>query len=188
MTTIEILSKISEHQIAVLMLHEQLADYYDFLGMRGYKRIHEYRYFAESKNMRATHRYAINCTDYLITAGHIPSPRIIDIWSGMTRFQINPSSKSQYVKDGFEKWHTWEHETKELYSKSYEELIVIDDVATACFVKELVENVNMELKYLERMKLSLNNVMHDMKYIMLMQDEVHENYKDKVEKLEISIY
>ena len=43
-----IFSEINARMIAALMLHDQMTDYFDFLGMKGYKRLHEYQYFDES--------------------------------------------------------------------------------------------------------------------------------------------
>ena len=46
MTIEEIFGRISQHMIRGMMTHDQLASYYDFLGLRGYKRCHEYHYFS----------------------------------------------------------------------------------------------------------------------------------------------
>ena len=48
MTYEEIFSNISAHMIKGIMFHAQMADYFDFLGLKGYKRLHEYHYFDES--------------------------------------------------------------------------------------------------------------------------------------------
>ena len=36
-----IFSEINARMIAALMFHDQMSDYFDFLGMKGYKRLHE---------------------------------------------------------------------------------------------------------------------------------------------------
>ena len=50
MTVEEIFGKIVQHQIKGLMIHEQLSNYYDFLGLSGYKRFHECHYYEENLN------------------------------------------------------------------------------------------------------------------------------------------
>ena len=60
MNSEELFAKISAHMVKGIMFHAQMADYYDFLGLRGYKRMHEYHYFEESMMFRALHRYYIN--------------------------------------------------------------------------------------------------------------------------------
>ena len=59
-TAEDIFSEINARQIAALMFHRQMSDYFDFLSLHGYKRMHEYQYFAESKANREISRYYIN--------------------------------------------------------------------------------------------------------------------------------
>ena len=58
MTIAEIYAKINEHMINGLMLHDQLANYYDFLGLEGYKRCHEYHYFKENISNGRKYQYS----------------------------------------------------------------------------------------------------------------------------------
>ena len=60
MTVEEIYADVAAHMIEGLMIHEQLANYYDFLGLGGYKRCHEYHYIEESVKYRGLYRYFIN--------------------------------------------------------------------------------------------------------------------------------
>ena len=66
MTYEEIFSNISAHMIKGIMFHAQMADYFDFLGLKGYKRLHEYHYFDESIMFRKLSRYYINNCSRLI--------------------------------------------------------------------------------------------------------------------------
>ena len=62
MTTGEIFSKIAAHMIEGLMFHQQMANYYEFLGLEGYAQCHGYRYMEESCNFQM-----INCMLRFIT-------------------------------------------------------------------------------------------------------------------------
>ena len=53
MTVEEIFSKVSAHMIKGMMIHDQLASYYDFLNLHGFKRCHDYHYNKEAKAYRA---------------------------------------------------------------------------------------------------------------------------------------
>ena len=44
----EIFAEINERFIGAVMMHGQFADYFDFLGLKGFKRMHEYHHIAES--------------------------------------------------------------------------------------------------------------------------------------------
>ena len=60
MTVEEIFKKLLSHQIKGVMTHEQLANYYDFMSLHGYKRCHEYHAKREFNAMRKLQRYYIN--------------------------------------------------------------------------------------------------------------------------------
>ena len=77
MTVEEIYSEISAHMIKGIMMHSQLADYYDFLGLGGYKRCHEYHYLEETMYHRKLNRYFINHHNKLIPEMEVEDPKVI---------------------------------------------------------------------------------------------------------------
>jgi hypothetical protein len=44
MTVEEVFKSIAERQLQGLMMHEDLANYYDFLNLHGYKKCQEYHF------------------------------------------------------------------------------------------------------------------------------------------------
>lgn len=60
MPVIDVFTKVSDHLIDGMMMHEQMADYYNFLGLEGFKRLHEYHFLCETISMRRIHRYFID--------------------------------------------------------------------------------------------------------------------------------
>lgn len=186
--TSEIFQRISERLIVGMMLHEQFADYYDFLNLRGFKRLHEYRFFCESATMRGVHRYHINHFNMLIPGGHPSNPAAIpDSWISYTRQQVTADTKRRAVRDGMTKWATWERETKKLYERCYSELCALGEIAAADKIKELVCAVDQELKCAERLCIDLDSSGHDLSYILMMQDELHETYAAKTRDIGIDI-
>ena len=114
----EIYSKINEHMINGLMLHDQLANYYDFLGLKGYKRCHEYHYLHENLNYRALNRYFINHHNKLIPEVKFDNKSVIPVsWYNHIRIDADPATKKEAVKTGLVAWVTWERETKKLYEQ-----------------------------------------------------------------------
>ena len=76
------------------MLHEEMADYFDFLNLHGFKRQQEYHFFDESAELRGIHRYAINHCNRLITDTDIPSVKAIPQgWYNYTRLQVDEELK-----------------------------------------------------------------------------------------------
>ena len=51
MTIDEVFSKLAKHQITGTMVHESFANYYDFLGLKEYKKCHEEHFKREISNI-----------------------------------------------------------------------------------------------------------------------------------------
>jgi hypothetical protein len=153
-TVDEIYARIAQHQIKGIMLHEQFANYYDFLGLKGYKRCHEYHYLDETCAYRGLCRYFINHHNKLIPQLPVEDPKIIpDSWYRYTRQDVDTTTKKNAVKNGLIIWVDWEKDTKKLYEQMYKELIAIDEVASAMKIKQLICDVDCELKKAERYQL-----------------------------------
>ena len=50
--TEDIFDEINKRYVAAMMIHGQMADYFNFLGLKGYKRLHEYQFLTESLERR----------------------------------------------------------------------------------------------------------------------------------------
>lgn len=188
MTVEEIYSKILQHMIKGLMFHEQMSNYYDFLGLKGYKRCHEYHYLEENCAMRTLNRYFINHHNKLIPKLDVSDPEIIpNSWYKYSRQDVDNGTKKNAVKNGLTLWREWETETKELYEKMYKELIDIDEVASAMKIKELICDVNCELKKVERYQLNKKATDYDLIDIIEEQHKKHEKYRHKMKKIGIKI-
>lgn len=180
----EIYTKLSAHMIEGIMFHEKMANYYDFLCLRGYKRAHEYHMAKESKAFRKLNRYYINHFDRLIEETAVPEPDVIPAsWYRYTRHDVDMNTKRQAVKNGIEKWVAWEEETKELYQEMYLELMDKRYVAAAEELACCIRAVDEELKHAYRKHIYLESVDYSMESIYFEQTELHDKYKCKMEKL-----
>jgi len=184
----EIYSQLSIHMIQGIMFHDQMANYYDFLGLKGYKRCHEYHMFKEMTSYRALNRYFINHHNILIPEEAFDNPEIIpESWFNYSRQDVDASTKKSAVKAGLDKWVSWERETKHLYEKMYKELCEIGEVASAMQVKEFICDVDAELKKAERYKLNKEATGYDLVSIIEEQPRKHHKYQKKLESIGISI-
>lgn len=181
----DIFAEINARMIAALMFHSQMADYFDFLGFRGYKRIHEYQYFHESKERRCLNRYYINHHNQIIPDRYDGVVQMIpDGWKTANRMSVGKSTKQKAVEDGFLQYREWESMTKELYEKYAVELRTGGMIADAIYVDGLVEDVDKELKCLERIMVDLISTGYDMTYIVESQKDIHDKYRDKLKEVE----
>lgn len=177
-------SEINARMIAALMFHDQMADYFDFLGMKGYKRLHEYQYFAESLERKKLNQYYINHHNKLIPDIYSGQVTMIpENWQTANRISVGKSTKQKGIEDGFNQYHEWESETKNLYEHYSSRLREMGAVADAIMVEKLVEDVDKELKKLERIIIDLISSGYDMVYITESQQCIHDKYKNKLHEI-----
>lgn len=192
-TAEEIFAQIKNRQIAALMFHGQMADYFDFLSLHGYKRLHEYQYFAESAEFRHISRYYINHHGKLLPEGFEgemgfegeinPIPAA---WLTANRMAVGKSTKQKAVEDGFNMYREWESGTKATYERYVARLRELGHEADAIFVDGLVEDVDYELKCLDRIILDLISAGYDMVYIVESQKAMHDKYKRKIKEISLN--
>lgn len=179
----EIYAEISAHMIKGIMIHEQFANYYDFLGLDGYKKCHEYHYLEESCAHRELNRYFINHYNKLIPERPIENPNIIpNNWFSHTRQDVDPSTKMNAIKNGLEKWVEWERDTKKLYEEMYKELIDINEIASAMKIQEFICDVDEELEKAEQYHLNKKAINYDLSEIVAEQKSKHDKYKKEMKK------
>lgn len=179
----EIYNEINSRQIVALMFHRQMADYFDFLGLRGYKRLHEYQYLCESKENLSLSRYYINHHGKILSDNVRGEVKMIPAtWVNANRISVGKSTKQKAVEDGFNAYHSWETETKAVYEKYAAKLRESGYESDAIFVDRFVEDVDKELKNVEHIVIDLISTGYDMIYIVESQKELHDKYKKMVKE------
>ena len=181
MTAQEIFSGLSQHMIKGIMTHEQFANYYDFLGLEGYRKCHEYHYLCETAQHRKLNRYYASRYNKLIEEKRVDDPNIIpSSWFKYTRQDVDPTTKSNAVKSGLEAWEKWETDTKALYERMYVEAFGLGEIACAEFIKGLICDVDCELKEVQKYRLDKITTQYSVADIVHEQKEKHEKYKCKI--------
>lgn len=182
----DLFRSIRERQIVALMFHDQSADLFDFLGLKGFKRMHEFQYLAESLEHRRLSRYYINHHNKLLFEGPLDNPQVVPMdWSKYTRFEVTIPVRKQSVERSFEDYYGWEYETREFLCQCSKRLLELGRIADFDMVNSLLLDVDMELKYLSRMIITLKSISYDPIQVEAMQQELHEHYKNRLEELEL---
>lgn len=176
-----VFTELSKHMLKGLMFHEELANYFAFLGLEGYSCCHEYHYEEESCSYRKLNKYYITHYNRLIQKqSELDAPSLIPLnWYAYERKNVDVNIRRNAVKDAFQAWIDWESNTKKFYEEKYEELCVLKDVAAALYVVKLIKDVDEELKGAESTMLKLQSVSFDMTYIIEQQDSLKEKYMKK---------
>lgn len=173
----EMYGKLAAHQIKGMMVHEQMANYYDFLGLKGYKECHEYHFLKETMGYRQLNRYFIEHHNKLIPSMQVDDPEIIpENWYDHEQADVDSTTRKNAVKAGLTKWVEWEKETKELYQQMYGELCDLGEVASAMFVQKYVQDVDNEYAMAQGYLLNKEAIGFDMSVITAEQKKKHHKY------------
>lgn len=178
--TEQVYSAINEHMCKAIAFHEQLADYFCFLNLQGFKRMLDYQYMKECADKRKLHKRYINYHHKLIPVKQIQVPIFIPTeWNKYKTTDINDSVVPKFVRSALEQYKEWEEKTKELYEEQCDILRKYNIVTDEEYLKELIINVEKELKKIHRMIEKMNGTGYDVTTIHSMQDKYHEKYKKK---------
>lgn len=181
MTVEEIFNQTVEHMLQGIMIHDELANYYDFLGLQGYKKCHEYHGMIETHSYRHIMHYYISRYNKFLPEPKVnPAGIIPSSWNGYTRQEVDSKTKQSAVKAGLEKWMNWEKSTKKFFEKMYKELMNIDEVAAAFEFQKLICDVDCELKKVEQYHLHKQAIGYDISSIVAEQKKKHKRYKEKL--------
>ena len=184
MTVEEIFAKISQHMVQGLMIHSEMSDYYNFLGLEGYSKCHLYHYYKESDSYKDLNDYFIKNYNKLIPESKNENPPIIpQTWYQYNRQQVDNATRKSSIQTGVVKWVNWEAETKTLLQQMYKELITIDEVAGATKVKELLKDAVKEHTIAYQKMIELKAMDYDMAVIMSEQDKLEDCYCKKIKKI-----
>lgn len=187
MTNQEIYKKIKSRSITAIMFHQQLAEAFGFLNLHGFKRWNEYQAIKEFMEMLGIVRYNVEHNYHIIGDVDGANPKALPYeWLNYTKMDTTDSLIKSFTLESFKKWFDWETETKKLLCLYYKELTNNNDIADACKIKSLLDDVDEELKYLTRMYLNLKHNYEDC-VSLLVQEEIHNKYKDKEDKMGIKI-
>lgn len=181
MTAKEIFSEINRRQIIAQMFHREMAVYFSFLGLQGFKRMHQYRHLEESLENDRLLFWVIDHHNMLIETADIPSVSIIPKeWLTVSRLQVGQNTKTTSTKTALESWKEWEEETLHLYEDYAKTLLDAGAMEDYCKVSCMMKGTSCELKKLERLMEDLQLTGYDAVYITEMQQEIHDKYKKKM--------
>lgn len=180
----EVFETIISHLTKGVMFHDLMMDLFGFLGLYGFKKMHEYQLYSEYMERRKAKCHVLEHMNVLIK--DMPDESglnfIPDQWYQGTRHDLRAEEKTQYLHIAFEAYRQWEEETKELLSYCASELMYMGQVAEFNEVTKMVKDVEKELHKLEDLILKLESVDFDMKYVQEMQEKLFEEYEEELEE------
>ena len=167
MTVEEIFNKIASHMVEGIMIHDEMANAYDFLGLCGFARCHDHHHIEETCNYRRlSHYYSTHYHKLLRIDTQVRQTIIPETWYKYTTMAVDTNTKRQAVKDLMTKWVNWEQDTKKLYQDMYIELHNLGEIAAAEEIKCYILCVSEELEYVEKKSIKLATIDYNINTII----------------------
>ena len=184
MTVDEIFTKLASHMIEGMMIHDELSNGYDFLGLYGFAKCHVYHHLAETKGYECLmHYYSVHYHKLLII-DKIPQPEIIpQAWYKHTTMDVDTNTKRQAVQIMMKKWVDWERDTKQLYQTMHQELCSLGEVAAADKLKCYICDVDNELIHAEKKLIKLETIDYNINTIINWQQPMYRKFKKELKHL-----
>lgn len=186
MTADEIFSDVIARTIEGIMFHDQLANYFDFLALKGFQKEQEYHFMSETATHRKVNRYFIKHYNKLLPEKELSNSSIIpNSWRDYERKDVDTSTRRNAIDDAFQRWVEWETETKTIYEQSAKNLYELGCIAGSIAVDKLVKDVDNELAYASQRRLELESAGYDMPYILDLQNDLFEKYGKKMKGMKL---
>lgn len=128
------------------MFHDQLANYYLFLGMKSLAGQHRKRFKEEAKGYQKLCRYYVEHFNRLVPEAEIKDPGVIpSSWYRNTRQDVDSKTRLAGSLDGLRIWTGWEQDTKAIFEQASKELYNSGSVAASIVMDKMVGDVDREL-------------------------------------------
>lgn len=105
LSCIEIYAEVDKHMTTALMFHSGMSDYFNFIGLHGFERIHELQYYEESIGKRKLHKKVLDIHNKLIPMKGHEKPEVIPKeWYNHTRMDIDDSVLTKFVRSAMKQY------------------------------------------------------------------------------------
>lgn len=176
----EVYSAICSRQVVALMFHDEMADFFDFLGLYGFKQMHECQYCKESDERRHLKNFYMQQHNRILMQDDVEPVEVIPSdWNKYTRMDVTVPVRKQAVQRAVEQYRAWEVETKALYERCAYYLLEWHMISDFNKINGLIEDVSCELKCLEKLCLQLKAMDYDPGYIESIQEHYHHKYSEE---------
>lgn len=178
MTLAEIFSRVASIYLKGIMFHSDMARYFDFLNLSGYKKMHEHEFYAQNKKYMKLQGYYTEHYQKLLPDPNLTGETVIPAnWYNYKRSDVNAADKKNAVKLAFTKWIEWEHHVKHELTECVKALREADEYAAACEIEQELCDLSEEIKRAECMNITLKSRDYPLDYIDDIQAALCEKYK-----------
>lgn len=182
----EVYPHIAEIKAQGILFHQEMVDYFDFLNLSGFRRLHEYQMIKEANEwMELRHRYIKILNELMpdITTYEMPKRYIPEGWRRASRSEVNKNILQKAVQSALVSYGTWEKYVAKECGKAAAKMREYNCEVDAEYFSKLACCSMCEIEKLEKIMLRLNICDYDIVYILDCQKKMHKKYKKKIEKM-----
>lgn len=177
-------TKLTGRLLEMAMFHEQAMNMYNFFGLNGFKRMHEYFYECNLKCFKKIKMHYVTRHNGIIVNSQIETPEVFPKeWANHKQSDLTNETAINLIKKIFEKAKTEEEQSKAFYSELSKEFLsagATEDVET---IEKLFTHLYQEMKCMDRLSLNMKKTEFNFDYILSVQLHLHEKYKKLTRKL-----
>lgn len=169
---------VVNNMIEGTMFHNQMIQYFEYLGLRGFSDLQKIRFRDENYELVRLQRYVIDT--YGVVVGESNPDRrsyIPTEWGDEVRERIDSRSRKDYVRFGVETWKDWEDKSKSVYGNAYFNLNDLRDAGGSERILKVVEDTEKELHFVYGLMDLLIYSDYDANVISLLDKDVVKMYE-----------
>ena len=185
----EICKLIAQKLLQGCMNHQEFANYYNFIGLQGYKLAHEYHFFEEMLHYRDFITYYIQHQNKIIPQFSTESLTsssfsiIPSNWYGYAREDVDLITRRNAVKSGLEKYIRWEKQVKAFLEEMYTQAFNQRYITLLIEIKKYICFVDEQIKEAQRKYLQIKATDYDLPTIVSEQQLLIKKYTKKFSQL-----
>lgn len=173
-----VFNKVASHLVEGIMVHDEMANAYDFLGLYGFAKCHDYHHLMETCAYRAVSHYYSTHYHKLLTIDTQQRQTIIpETWRKYSTMDVDVATRRTAVKELMTKWVEWERETKKVFQEARQALYNEGEIAAALELDQLILDVDDELIHAEKKLIKLESIGYDITEIIDWQQPMYKKYK-----------
>ncbi len=185
----EICKLIAQKLLQGCMNHQEFSNYYNFIGLQGYKLAHEYHFFEQMIHYRDFITYYIQhenriipefSTESLVSSSFSIIP---NNWYGYLREDVDLTTRRNAVKSGLEKYIRWEKQVKAFLEQMYSQALNQRYITLLFEIKKYICLVDEEIKEAQKTYLQIKATDYDLPTIVSKQQPLIKKYKKKFSQL-----
>lgn len=172
--------KILNLKLEGVMFHDEMADVFAFLNLKGFMELHKKQMFEELEETCEIKKYYLKHYHKMLKANPNSNINVYPAsWAGHSNMEIDAATIKNYTKNMLEQYVRWEENVKKELTVIADEFYSKHQMEDFNMVFELIQDVNHEISFINDIMLKLKMTDYDSKDIVHMQKKIRHMLKEE---------